>query len=433
MTRFIRFRRSMETITISEPKPEHTGNAFLPPVALVSLNQDSSAEIRPIVIEGNRVREGQLIARGVQPDCTRIHAPIPGFLRSFKNIQGPDGASSLAAEIVLSGSFDILGRKEENYQWKTAPESEIIRIIEDKGVVSTFDEPEPLVHLIRAAKKHKKTIIVVRMFDLDPTCQLDSFLAEKFFVQVVEGAGLIAHSINTKEILFIHDDKKEDAFKESKFKELLGTIDPIVVKTDNRYPSGNRKQLILAMDEQFKKRNMVFIDPSTALSAYEAVVKNKPVLYRHVFVSGPALSRAAVLKVRIGTPVANLIMECGGFSTNPSRIVINGLITGTSVLDLSTPITKTTKSIHIMDKETCPEYNVYSCIRCGRCLQVCPMYLDPMELVEAVKNDQITKQIAKGIDACQHCGCCTMVCPSRIPLHHILSDAQITGKTGALQ
>ncbi len=429
MIRFIRFRRSMESFALSQPGPNEICTAFLPPVALVPFKQDSGAEACPVVTEGSRVREGQLIARGTPPDMSRIHAPIPGLLRSIRKKNPNNGASSGMAEIVLSGSFDILGRKEENFSWKNTPESEILKLIEDRGVVCTFDEPVPLAPVLRSAKKQKNPSVVVRLFDLDPTCQLDSFLTKHLFREVVEGAALIARSIHVNEIYFVHDDAVGP--QQEEMKDLTGSIEPYLLKMDNRYPSGNRKQLSKLLESEMDSDSLVFIDPSTAVSAHDAVVHNKPVLYRYVHVSGPAVRNSAVMKAKIGTTIGGLIHECGGFTENPSRIVINGLITGTAVSDLATPITKTTKSVHVMDSENCPDYKVYDCIHCGRCLQVCPVYLDPMELVDAITYGEISPTQRALIESCQHCGCCSMVCPSRIPLHHILKESQEAEEQGA--
>lgn len=431
MIRFIRFRRSMESFALSQPRPKEICTAFLPPVALVPFKQDSGAEACPVVTEGSRVREGQLIARGTPPDMSRIHAPIPGLLRSIRKKSPNSGVSSGMAEIVLSGSFDILGRKEENFSWKNTPESEILKLIEDRGVVSTFDEPVPLAPVLRSAKKQKNPSVAVRLFDLDPTCQLDSFLTKHLFREVAEGAALIARSIHVSEIYFIHDDTVEPEPEE--LKNLTGPIEPYLLKTDSHYPSGNRKQLSKLLESETQTDTVVFIDPSTAVSAHDAVVHNKPVLYRYVHVSGPAVRNPAVMKAKIGTTIGGLIHECGGFTENPSRIVINGLITGTAVSDPATPITKTTKSVHVMDSENCPDYKVHDCIHCGRCLQVCPVYLDPMELVDAITYGEISPAQKILIESCQHCRCCSMVCPSRIPLHHILKESQEADEQGAVK
>ena len=117
MTRFIRFRRSMETITVTQPVPDISGNAFLPPVALVPFRQDSHDSAHPVVTEGTRVKEGQLIARGTAPATSRIHAAVQGMIRSFKKISCLVSGTSIAAEILLWGSFDILGVKGETVSW----------------------------------------------------------------------------------------------------------------------------------------------------------------------------------------------------------------------------------------------------------------------------------------------------------------------------
>lgn len=431
MIRFIRFRRSMESFALTQPRPKEICTAFLPPVALVPFKQDSCNEASPVVTEGSRVREGQLIARGTPPDMTRIHAPVPGLLRSIRKGGTGNGTTDGMAEIVLSGSFDILGRKEENFSWKNTPESEILKLLEDRGVVCTFDDAVPLAPILRSAKKQKNAAVVIRLFDLDPTCQLDSFLTEHLFREVIEGAALIARSIHVQKIYFVHDDPEgPDAVE---LKNLTGPIEPHLVRTDNRYPSGNRKQLSKLLESEADADTLVFIDPSTAVSAHDAVVHNKPVLYRYVHVSGPAVKESAVMKAKIGTTIGGLIQECGGFTENPSRIVVNGLITGTAVSDLTTPVTKTTKSVHVMDNENCPDYKVYDCIHCGRCLQVCPVYLDPMELVDAITYGEISPAQKTLIESCQHCGCCSMVCPSRIPLHHILRESRDISEQGAVK
>jgi len=94
------------------------------------------------------------------------------------------------------------------------------------------------------------------------------------------------------------------------------------------------------------------------------------------------------------------------------------------VYDLDTPVTKYTKSIHIMDSETCPSYTVHTCIHCGRCLQVCPVKIDPMRVVVGIKKTKHARQLLESLKSCQFCGCCAIVCPSRIPLHHSIREAR---------
>jgi electron transport complex protein RnfC len=200
------------------------------------------------------------------------------------------------------------------------------------------------------------------------------------------------------------------------------------LQSDGRYPSGIPENLLALVRKQADARDeapILFVDSVTALAARDAVVKNEPMMTRYVYVSGPSIVVPSLLKVRIGTTIGDIIEECGGFSSAPSRIVVNGLISGTALYDLDTPITKTTKSLHIMDSDTCPDYEVHPCIHCGSCLRVCPVLIDPMKVVTAIRKERFSKNIRDSITSCQSCGCCAIVCPSRIPLHHIIREARI--------
>ncbi len=424
MTRFIRFKRSFEHIRFEAPVLIHSGNAFLPTTALVPLQQHEGSPAMPVVSAGERVREGQLLARGTSSDSANIHAPIPGILKEIRTVSLPDGKRGQAAVISLSGSFDILGRKQEQFPWRLSPESEILRVLEDKGVINTFDHPVPLVPMLRAAKKTGDAVLALRLFDYDPTCQLDSWLASEQLRTVLEGTAILAKSFDAKTVYLVHDDKAGKGPATKLIEEIFGARKVTVLQGDKRYPSGNVRRFTHLL----KEKAPVLVDPVTALSAYEAVVNNQPGLQRYVAISGPALGSPAILRVRVGTPIGDVIEECGGFRTDPSRIVVNGLLTGTALYDLDTPVTKYTKSLHIMDRDTCPSYTVRECIHCGRCLQVCPVSIDPMRTVYAINRLKTEPAVLKSIAACQFCGCCAIVCPSRIPLHQIIREAAVRQK-----
>lgn len=427
MTHFVRFKRSSESFSFETAAPSIVGNSFLPSVALVPLRQQRGAESKIIIQTGERVREGQLLARSPSPEGCNVHAPIPGVLRRVREVSLPDGTMGQAAEIVLSGSFDILGRREDRCLWNKIPSMELCKILEDKGVVNTSGDPEPLSACVRAAKRDKYPAIILRLFDSDPTTRLDSLLAREELSSVIEGCAILASAIGAREVVAVHERKRPVSIDASKLDDLFPGIDFRLAEASGRYPDGNRESLLTyayGSRSRPEAPSILCIDPGTALAARDAIVKNQPTLSRYVYVSGSALAGNALLRVRIGTPIGDLIEECGGFIVPPSRVIVNGLITGHALYDLDTPVTKSTKSLHVMGSDECPDYDVQPCIHCGSCLMVCPVKIDPARTVTLIRKDRVSPDVSRDIAACQACGCCAMVCPSRIPLHHVIRSAK---------
>ncbi len=425
MTQFVRFSRSSESFSFETPDAVDTGNAFLPSVAIVPFRQHTGVEPRPTVTPGERVREGQLIARGSGIDSCNVHAPIPGIVKRFRTTPLPDGTMGQAAEIALSGSFDILGRKEDRFLWQKIPASEVLKILEEKGIVNTFGIPSPLAAVLRHLRKERATSVVLQLFDPDPTCKVDSALAGVELDGILVGTAILAGALDAKNVFIVHEGPAP-AISPDNGEHFRG-IAVRTLQSDGRYPSGLPENLLALVRRQGDSRDdapVLFVDPVTALAARDAVVRNEPMMTRYVHVSGPSIVTPSLLKARIGTTIGDIIEECGGFSSAPSRIIVNGLVSGTALYDLDTPITKTTKSLHIMDSDTCPDYEVHPCIHCGSCLRVCPVMIDPMKVVTAIRKERFSKGIRESVDSCQSCGCCAIVCPSRIPLHHIIREAR---------
>ena len=435
MMRFVRFSRSMESIAFEAPVLSYVGNAFLPSIAVVPLQQNTGKPSQPVVAVGERVREGQLLARGTPPDSVNIHAPIPGILKEFSAIPLPNGAMGNAAIIQLSGSFDILGRRTENFPWKSISESEILRVLEDKGVINTFDKPCPFVPELRKARKMGKATLAIRLFDADPTCQLEDALVASSLETILIGTSLIAKACEASDVYLIHSGKKWPGPADKKLEEFFASRQSHRIRASSRYPSGNDGLIRSLVASSTKKPlgELICIDAVTAISAYDAIVHNQPVVSRTIVVTGTALGRPEILTVRIGTPIGDGIAECGGFKNPPERIVVNGLLTGTAVYDLDTPITKYTKSLHIMDSDACPGYTVTQCVHCGRCLQVCPVKIDPMRVVIGIDKSKHAPELLNSLKKCKQCGCCAIVCPSRIPLHHRIREANVRLNKGSVQ
>lgn len=431
MTHFLKFRRGGVTIGFEAPHVSFSGNAFVPTTAVIPLDQHSSDPAIPIVRVGDRVREGQLIARGPVP----VHASIPGIVSAFRSVPLPDGRTGEAVVIDLGGSFDITGRKAANNNWRNIPTGDICRLIEERGVVNCFEKPHPLVVDLKSARSSKRTALICRLFDLDPTAPIDTRILSEKKESVLAGFAIIAHAMNASSVVFAVTDGAAKEEQDSRgFQSLFGDLPVSFLRVKNSYPGGSKKRLerlLSGKNAETAPRDAVFCDCVTALAVYDTIVRDIPPISTYVMVLGSAIAKPQYLLVKTGTLIGDIIDECGGFRSPPSRIIVNGLIGGIALYDLDTPVTRYTHSLHIMDMDSCPPFAVMDCIHCGACLASCPAGIDPARTVNAIRNLAITARIAASIKACEGCGCCAMVCPSRIPLHHEIAGGQrlVTGDT----
>ncbi|MDR1748222.1 MAG: hypothetical protein LBR47_04105 [Spirochaetaceae bacterium] len=414
-------------------------NAFLPSRALVSFKQQTGAAASPGIFPGQRVQEGQLI--GVSSDAAaRIHSPIPGIIRELRTTLMPNGKKELVAVIDLEGRFSILGKKPEELSWKYRSDAELISQISERGIINTFDSPCPLAVQIQNTRKKRSSAqkgigsLLVRLFDSDPTYSTDEFLARTRFDGILQGAAITAKAMGASRIVLAYAAKKWFGPPEEKLKNFFpgkDTIDVQLVNAESaRYPCGDGRELINLVNRIGKKAekplftyNDLMIDAVTALAVRDAIVCNIPMMERYIHVSGSALVSSAMFKVRIGTRIGDIIEECGGFSAPPSKIVINGLLRGQAIYDLDTPITKYTKAVCVLAREQNPDSVSMSCTRCGCCISICPVGIEPMKLY----HDFINRISGPGgrtfstARLCTGCASCSCVCPARIPLYQIVS------------
>ncbi len=424
MKHTLRFCKGGVDIGFELPNLEFAGNAFVPTTAVVPLKQHCGEEARPVVTTGDFVKEGQVIARGPVP----VHAPIPGKVTGMRRVSLPDGTMGEALVIHLAGAFDITGRKEADNDWKRITTQELSRILEDRGVVDTFEEPKPLAEALKLSRSSADPTLICRLFDQDPTAPIESRILAEYPQRVWNGIALLASAMRAGRVaLIVEEGTPASPPPGIDLKDLFADIPVSFVISRRRYPSGSKTRIRRLLSEKLPELSLkapLYLDPVTALSAYDAVVRNVPSISVLLLVLGNAITRPQLLRVKTGTLIGDVIDECGGFKTAPERILVNGLMRGTALYDLDTPVTRYTRSLYVMDRDSCPSYTVRDCVHCGSCLAVCPASLDPARTVFAIRRRDSGERILRSIAACEGCGCCSVVCPSRIPLHHEIAGGR---------
>lgn len=403
-------------------------DAYIPSYVIIPLKDFDGTLCTSRKNENMRVSEGEIIAQATVASPA-IHATVPGFITSFKTVSIPNGKKTKAAIIRTDGSFSYLGKKDSKIDWKKYSSSDIFSILSEKGVPDTFGKTQSLSLSLRkfienTGLKHDQAL-TVRLFDFDPTVKTGEFLTDRKINQIVEGAAIIARSLAIHKIVFIVS-HSIDAVKKATEDYLSDSFDlelNVFKAQTDVYPSGGHREIkLLLKKNHFSCDDFFAVDAETAFGAYEAVAQNKPFLEKYVQFSGTPLASERMFRVRIGTSIRKLVEECGGFKQSVYKIVTNGLIKGTAVSDLDTPVTADLQSVTFLPKKIIPFQKQVNCIRCGGCHRSCPKNIHPDKLFSYYYyHTEINESVLKTAIDCTGCGVCDTACPARLPLSQTIS------------
>jgi electron transport complex protein RnfC len=372
-----------------------------------------------------------LIGRAVGNDGSNVHSPVPGVVKSLGTITLPWGESSPAVFIELGGEFDCIGKPAQVYAWEEFRKDKLLALLAEKGLVGLGSGIPTERKLALSPGKRVKTLIINGM-ECEPYLCSDTRLLIEKTAEIMEGVHIAAKIVEPlRRIVAVPSDKKEAlaAVKEH-LRESCANIElmPLLPK----YPLGDERQLVRAVTgeetvsgESVLDVGAVVLNVGTVFALYEAVVLQKPLIERSITIAGKAIGRQENLKVRIGTPLADLVEECGGFTQMPEKIVMGGPMMGWSIADLSCPVTKTTSGALFLTSREIRSSRRTNCLNCGRCIRSCPVGLNPVGLYKKVEHAAYAEACSEGILDCNECGCCAYACPARIPLVKEIRDGKL--------
>ena len=420
----------------SAPSRNSCITAFLPSLSVIPLLQHSGGRAYPVITVGEMVKEGMLIARARGTGSANVHATVPGRVIRLASWKTAGGQTQEGIVIRMEGSFEKLGKRVELFPWEGMLHYDIQRTISDAGVVEMEGRGKPVSDLISFFREAPDPItLVVRCVFDDPWLASDYVLCRERARAVVEGAAIISRTCRVTKIIYaVSHKEKEVGDLLLSAGEKLG-IPVSLVLVGSKYPQRNRRELEMVLKNYGKKEGqeigpMLVLGPATLAAVYDAVKLKKPILERYISVGGSAVRHPQIMKVRIGTRLADVFAECGGFKGPPKKIGIGSPIFGRPIATLDEPVTKTCyAAFALLDEyslDRSASGNQQSCIGCGECRSVCPVGLDPEELY---KRSQIKEGFASTVDAyppnCHACGCCDVVCPSRLPLSLRISASSV--------
>jgi electron transport complex protein RnfC len=284
------------------------------------------------------------------------------------------------------------------------------------------------VKLSGAAKKHIGTLII-NGGECEPYLTCDDRLMRERAPQIMDGIRIILHAMGGGRALIAIEDNKPEAIAAMN-EAARGLSNVEVVPVPSLYPMGSEKQLIQALlglevpaGGLPAQLGVIVHNVATAAAISEAIRFGRPLVSRVVTVGG-AVHQPQNVEVPIGTLVQELIDFCGGFSQPPARLIMGGPMMGQVMPSTQVPVAKGSSGVLALTAQDLPENKARSCIRCGSCVQACPMGLLPLEMAARIRRDDFKGAQGYGVMDCISCGSCAFVCPSHIPLVQYFNHAK---------
>ena len=399
------------------------GDLKLPNKVVIPLSQHIGAPSEPLVRIGDSVRKYQKIGEAKGFVSAPVHASISGKVIAIGKFPHPSGNQSNSIVIESDGKDEPVEGLTEHPDYLKLDPKELKDIIVNAGIVGMGGATFPTHVKLNPPKEKKIDTVLLNGAECEPYLTADDRLMVEMSREVVEGMKILMHIMGVQEgHIGIEDDKP--AAIEAMRKAASGTGIRISV-LEKKYTQGAEKQLIksilgrevpsggLPMDIGVVVQNV-----GTAAAVYHAVRYGIPLIERIVTVTGQGIQKPGNLRVRIGTLLDHVITECGGLAGEPGKILFGGPMMGIAQHTLHVPVLKGTSGILVIPKEDVLLKDFTACIRCGRCVQACPIRLLPnmySVFAEAGKPKDAEKYY---ILDCIECGCCTYVCPSRRPIVH---------------
>jgi electron transport complex protein RnfC len=412
--------------------------ARVPQRVIIPLLQHTGAPCEPLVEVGQKVKAGEKIGESKSFISAPVHASISGKVAAIKEHPHPLGPEVLSVIIEKEGEPEESAfRKGEDWE-KLSPE-EIRDIIRSAGIVGLGGAAFPTSVKLSPPQGKPVDTLILNGAECEPYVTCDERLMLQKSHPIIEGLKIMMKAVSVRQaVIGIENNKPSaievmaEASKSCKAPPQAGkNIKVVSLKT--KYPQGAEKQLIKAiLGREIPSGGLPFDvgvivqNVGTALAVQEAVVEGKPLIERVITVSGGAVAEPQNLKVRIGTLFSQVIEECGGLKGEPGKVIMGGPMMGLAQCTLNVPVIKGTSGILVFPQGEVLEEVSLPCIRCGNCVDSCPLNLIPTLIESYAGKERFKEAEILGALDCIECGACSYVCPSKRPLVQMIKYAKLS-------
>jgi H+/Na+-translocating ferredoxin:NAD+ oxidoreductase subunit C len=388
----------------------------LPKSVIVPLIQHIGAPAKPVVKKGEEVKTGQVIAEPGGFVSAYIHSPVTGKVLKLVDVPTAGGDRVPAIEIMCSGEDEWAeGINPDATEVDWSLENDFLDLIKKAGVVGMGGAAFPTQVKLSPPPDAKVETLVINGAECEPYLTSDYRMMLEYPNEIIAGIKILMKILKVDKALVGIEDNKPDAYEVMK-KAASGGVEVHMCRT--MYPQGAEKQLIEALTGRKVPAGklpfsvgVVVQNVGTAFAVFEAIARNKPLIERVVTVTGKGAANPGNYLVRLGTPVQVLLDKVGSTPDMVRAMVAGGPMMGRTFRFPNIPIVKASSGILLLSPEEFKAVQEQDCIRCGRCVDACPMGLIPCDISNFAEFSEW--ESAKLADDCVECGCCQSVCPSK--------------------
>lgn len=405
-----------------------TKEAALPKAAVFPLGQHIGAPARPVVKRGDKVKVGTLIAEANGFVSAPIYSSVSGTVAKIDTSIDATGYRQPVIIINVEGDEweEGIDRSSELESMEAHPEltaEEIIERIKIAGITGMGGASFPTFIKLCPPPTAKAECIIVNAVECEPYITADYRLMMEHAAEILVGLKLLMKAAKVEKGYIGIEENKPKAIQ--LLTELTSEDSQItIVPLEMKYPQGGEKQLVDAViGRQVPAPPAIPVNVGaivqnvgTVFAVYQAVMKHKPLFERYTTVTGEHIKQPGNFLVRMGTPFKDLIAACGGLPEGDNKVLAGGPMMGKSVISLEVPVTKGTNSITVLTDADAHRKPIEPCIRCGKCVEVCPMGLEPYLLATLSAFKHYERLEHEDVVSCISCGSCQFTCPSHRPI-----------------
>ncbi|WP_071027835.1 electron transport complex subunit RsxC [Peptoniphilus raoultii] len=391
-----------------------------PEIVYIPMSQHIGAPNIPMVKKGDRVKVGQIVGSSDAYISAAVHTGVSGEVIGIEKMYTADARYCDCVVIKNDGlneKTDFTNMKD----YRDHPIDDLVPFIKEKGVVGMGGAGFPLHAKLKGVDPVLDECII-NGAECEPFLTCDHRIMLEKTEEILTGLDIFSYFYNRESSYMAIEENKPDAI--AKMEEVISEHPNWkhlkVVGCQTKYPQGDSKRLSEAVCGRIVPQNGVTNDVGvfltnvgTTLAFYEAMIEGKPSYERVITVSGSGIKNPKNILVKIGTPVGEILKFCGGLVDDYIEIICGGPMTGKSVFDLNSPITKTTSGILVFTSKEINPIDESPCIRCSRCVDHCPANINPTDINAAILRGKLDICNDLHADQCMECGICSFVCPAK--------------------